>query len=202
MLPPRDAHEVASPFIRKESNSSITGTYIVDIATVKPSPDVQLSSINGIIDTTLYFKGGLPRQIGVGVTTTNGHIRLALPEQQHAQRLDIRVRTVNGRIHLLLPRTYQGLLTSSTTSGRTIFSDSLIDNSQLVETDGRKVVYRIQPEKADEKICEDGKLLLEDSCIIFDVNANILVEYYGENFSWEHFLDSNVTQHGCPCVIA
>lgn len=69
----------------------------MEIATVKPAPDVDLRTINGLIDTDIYFLGGLPRHIGVFVQSTNGEIRLALPEQQHAQHLDVRVQNVNGK---------------------------------------------------------------------------------------------------------
>jgi hypothetical protein len=207
--------------LRKETNSPITGTYVVDVATVKPSPDVRLCSVNGHIDTTLYFQGGLPRQIGIDVTSTNGHIRLAFPEQQHAQRLNIRVRSVNGtywsqypsniylplmhaagRIHLLLPQTYQGLLISSTNSGRTILSDALLDNSKLVQNDGHRAVYRISPQATDEKADEGHKLSLKDECSISDVNADILIVYYGENFDWELGLDQQINQQSCLCLIA
>jgi hypothetical protein len=68
----------------------------VEIATVSPSPDVVLHSTNGQINTSLYFQGGLPRRIGVHVSTTNGEIHLALPELQHAQHPDLRVESVNG----------------------------------------------------------------------------------------------------------
>ena len=80
----------------------MTGQYIVEIATASPSPDVDVQSINGRIDADIYFLGGLPRRIGVLVQSTNGEIRLALPEQQHAQHLDIRVESVNGRALLSL----------------------------------------------------------------------------------------------------
>lgn len=85
---------------RKAVNDSITGNYIVEIATVKPAPDVDIRTINGLVDIELYFLGGLPRRIGVLVQSTNGEIRLALPEQQHAQHLDVRVQNVNGRLQL------------------------------------------------------------------------------------------------------
>lgn len=68
----------------------------MEIATATPSPDVDIQTINGHIDTDIYFLGGLPRRIGVHVQSTNGQIRLALPEQQHAQHLDVRVESVNG----------------------------------------------------------------------------------------------------------
>lgn len=70
----------------------------MEIATVSPAPDVVLLNTNGRIDTTLYFQGGLPRRIGVQVQSTNGEIKLAVPEQQHAQHLELRVHNVNGRL--------------------------------------------------------------------------------------------------------
>lgn len=79
--------------------------YIVQIATINHAPDVALETVNGHIDTTIYFQGGLPRRIGVSVHSVNGQIGLALPEQQHAQHLDIRTQSTNGelsrpRIHI------------------------------------------------------------------------------------------------------
>lgn len=121
MGPPRGAHPVEAPLYvysylftrsrttfadyidgacvlskRTSINETISGIYIVEIATVSPAPDVELHNTNGLIDTTLFFQGGLPRRVGVRAQSTNGEIRLAFPEQQHAQHLDIRVENVNG----------------------------------------------------------------------------------------------------------
>ena len=78
-------------------NESITGTYTVAIASVNPTPDVELVNVNGVIDTTLYFQGGLPRPIGINALNTNNKICVAVPDKQHAQTYSIDVYNTNGR---------------------------------------------------------------------------------------------------------
>jgi len=97
-LPQHANYKLSLRFSKRNSvNEAVTGKYIVEIATVSPAPDVDIHTVNGPIDMDIYFLGGLPRRIGVSVQSTNGQIRLALPEQQHAQHLDIRVESVNGK---------------------------------------------------------------------------------------------------------
>lgn len=69
----------------------------MEIATISNAPDTVLSSNNGRIDVEVYFQGGLPRPIAVDVGSVNGQIKLAVPELQHAQYLNMHVHSVNGK---------------------------------------------------------------------------------------------------------
>ncbi|KAK9898873.1 hypothetical protein P389DRAFT_167490 [Cystobasidium minutum MCA 4210] len=184
MGPPRGAHPVEAPFKRTSINETISGIYIVEIATVSPAPDVELHNTNGLIDTTLFFQGGLPRRVGVRAQSTNGEIRLAFPEQQHAQHLDIRVENVNGATHLALPETYKGYLRLTSTNGHLELGDSLKKNSKALPGDSSKdIIYYISPSSSSSAMfSEDEKMdltELDDNCHCSSVSGQIRVVYYG-----------------------
>lgn len=130
------------------TNGSFSGTYVVFLGESKSAPDVNLSSTNGGISTTLYLKGSPPgRSAEVVAKTTNGRMAVAVPSRESA--VNVQAKGSNGKITVHVPRDFEGLISLRTTNGTKKISPELQARAVIVPSDSgdsKTITYRIRRE--------------------------------------------------------
>ena len=85
--PPSDAQRAQAPLRIHQTNSSITGSYlVVGVASAKNPPDVILNTTNGRISASIWTEDKSVRQFVVEAKTTNGSIDLSVVRWSRAWR--------------------------------------------------------------------------------------------------------------------